>query len=352
MRKHIFKETDKDLAFEILERARYGHLAFLSEGAPVSLPLNFVLLGEALFFHGAQEAAVGKLVGEPVCLTAQDMCAWVPSTWRHPKNACPATTFYRSVSVHGVLEAVTDVELKGAVLERFMTKYQPEGGHEPIGAGAPRYAGVLESLAVSKLSLNRWDAKVKMGQNLSRGKQKRIYDGFLQRQNGDDRWAALEMARLYPHLSARESDNGLVWRDDPRAIPLKPLWKMISESYWAEGREPFEVARHLEESLLVLGGFKGKELVAFGRLASTGGEAAFLFDVVVHPEIRGRGYGQALMRRLLSHPALASISRIYLHTRDASSFYEKFGFRPVGQVSDNVLMVLGTEGVEKSHHGT
>ena len=98
MRRAEFRETRQELIHEILDRATYGHIAIIDKGFPRALPLNFVRLDDHLYFHGSPNGLMVKQLGQPVSFTAQDMASWIPSTWRHPHNACPATTFYRSAS--------------------------------------------------------------------------------------------------------------------------------------------------------------------------------------------------------------------------------------------------------------
>ena len=50
-------------------------------------------------------------------------------------------------------------------------------------------------------------------------------------------------------------------------------------------------------------------------------------DVYVLPEYRGRGLGVELLREMIDHGPYAE-KRWILHTKDAHSLYEKFGFGP------------------------
>ncbi len=341
MRKPHFQEHDPAVHGEILERAMVGHLAYLQDGVPCCLPFNFVVLDQSLWFHGAEQAILGGLLGQAVSVCAQDITAWVPSTWRHPHNACPATTFYRSIRVTGSLEIETDLNQKARVLEQFMQKYQPQGGHRPIHPDT--YGKALEQLTVARLSLQNVEAKVKMGQHLSQAKRVRVWRSFHSRQQGQDRRAALEMGRLFPELL--NGSDRLSWVDDPRRIPLEQLWSLLQETYWAAGRTLYEVASHLEESILTVAALDGSRLVAYARVASPGRRIAYLFDVVVHPDYRGEGVGSELLNRVLGRPALREVGRIFLDTRDAMDFYRRFGFREVersDRFGGSSLMVAGS----------
>jgi ribosomal protein S18 acetylase RimI-like enzyme len=73
-------------------------------------------------------------------------------------------------------------------------------------------------------------------------------------------------------------------------------------------------------------------LVATARANSDGARHAYVADVAVAPEYRGRGVGDALVRLLLDHPAVRGAGLVRLATADAQPFYERFGFEPEEQV--------------------
>jgi GNAT superfamily N-acetyltransferase len=54
---------------------------------------------------------------------------------------------------------------------------------------------------------------------------------------------------------------------------------------------------------------------------------AYIGDVYIIPEFRGRGLSKWLMEAMMEHPDLQGLRRWVLATRDAHSLYEKFGFR-------------------------
>ena len=65
-----------------------------------------------------------------------------------------------------------------------------------------------------------------------------------------------------------------------------------------------------------------------------GRHGIYLEDLFVRPEHRGRGIGKRLIRALLDHPELATVTSWKLTTRDAQTLYEGFGFvrMPEGRV--------------------
>jgi GNAT superfamily N-acetyltransferase len=102
---------------------------------------------------------------------------------------------------------------------------------------------------------------------------------------------------------------------------------LSEESYWATGRPREVVARSIENSL-PFGIYKGGEQVGFARVVTDYATFAWVADVFVLPEHRGRGLSKWLMEVILAHPQLQGFRRWVLSTRDAQGLYERFGFMP------------------------
>ena len=136
---------------------------------------------------------------------------------------------------------------------------------------------------------------------------------------------------LTPDLSQSEReqtwhrDDYLISTDRSR-LDLDLIHNYLSnESYWATGRSREVIARSIENSLS-FGIFKDDEQVGFGRVVTDYATFAWIADVFVLPEHRGRGLSKWLMEIMLAHPQLQGFRRWVLSTRDAHGVYEKFGF--------------------------
>jgi ribosomal protein S18 acetylase RimI-like enzyme len=86
------------------------------------------------------------------------------------------------------------------------------------------------------------------------------------------------------------------------------------------------VDRSIDNSLC-FGAYEGDAQIGFARVVTDSATFAHLMDVFVLSEYRGRGFGKELVRAVLSHPDLQGLRKITLHTADAHSLYEQFGFR-------------------------
>jgi GNAT superfamily N-acetyltransferase len=113
---------------------------------------------------------------------------------------------------------------------------------------------------------------------------------------------------------------------DRRRLDVEVIHQFLTRSYWAEGIPLDIVARSLANSLC-FGVFQGKEQVGFARVISDFSTFAYLADVFILPEHRGRGVGKFLLRCILEHSQLQGLRRWSLATRDAHTLYAQFGFR-------------------------
>ena len=119
---------------------------------------------------------------------------------------------------------------------------------------------------------------------------------------------------------------------EPSRLDLEVIHGFLRTSYWAEGRPRAVVERAIEHSLCFGVYLEGRQ-VAFARVVSDRAVFAYLMDVFVIPEFRGRGISKTLMRAVLDHPELQGLRVFLLGTRDAHGLYAKFGFRPLEEPS-------------------
>ena len=102
---------------------------------------------------------------------------------------------------------------------------------------------------------------------------------------------------------------------------------LSTQTYWAKGR-PFEIQERLvREANRVVGLYHENRQIGFARTVSDGVAIAYLADVYVLPEYRGRGFGAMIVRFSVEEGPFARL-RWVLHTVDAHGLYKKFGFAP------------------------
>jgi ribosomal protein S18 acetylase RimI-like enzyme len=124
----------------------------------------------------------------------------------------------------------------------------------------------------------------------------------------------------------RELPGGLELDDDLRRMDVDAVYDFLStEAYWAKGRSRETVGRLIREASRVVGLYEGERQIGFARTVSDDASFAYLADVYVLPDFRGRGLGVELVREAVENGPYAQ-RRWLLHTQDAHSLYEKFGF--------------------------
>jgi GNAT superfamily N-acetyltransferase len=128
----------------------------------------------------------------------------------------------------------------------------------------------------------------------------------------------------------RELGDGYELDDDRDRIDVEAVHAFLSEqAYWALGRPRERQERLVRESSRVLGLYRDGAQVGFARAVSDGNSIAYLADVYVLPEHRGRGLGLELVRELVDRGPFAHV-RWILHTEDGHGLYAKLGFGPPG----------------------
>jgi len=120
------------------------------------------------------------------------------------------------------------------------------------------------------------------------------------------------------------------------------LQALYAHAVWARGRTVEGIRAMLARTDFHFSAWDGNQLVGFARVLTDGIYRATVWDVVVHPDYQGRGVGEELMNRLLTHPVLSRVEKIWLNTRDKFGFYEKFGFvrSDQGMVRDSSPQVV------------
>jgi GNAT superfamily N-acetyltransferase len=101
---------------------------------------------------------------------------------------------------------------------------------------------------------------------------------------------------------------------------------MSNCSYWARGRSAEVSEAALAGSARVVGLYnRDGEQVGFARAISDGATYAYLADVYVLRDHRGRGLGLELVREIVDRGPLRGL-RWALNTADAQGLYAKLGF--------------------------
>jgi len=350
MRKEIYR-MDRAASEALLARAPVVRVAGVtSSGAPVLRTVHGVVVDGALAFHGAPAGEKTEVIGAEVVACVEETIASIPSYFVDPERACPATTYYRSVQVHGVVERVDDQASKTRVLSALMAKFQPEGGHVPIEPEHPLYKKAIAGILVLRVPLERMDGKAKLGQNRSPAEIGLILERLWRRGLPGDP-SAIELVRransdheipAFLRLDARcdgaRLDCALGEEDAGAAADL-----LVGE-YWNGAFSRAELARSMLGSSAWVGARDERgALIATARATGDNVKRAWISDVIVASAWRGRGLGAALMRLLLDHPNVRGARAVSLSTRDADPFYVRLGFRDRAELPRDRVPPIGSD---------
>jgi GNAT superfamily N-acetyltransferase len=113
--------------------------------------------------------------------------------------------------------------------------------------------------------------------------------------------------------------------DDPGLVDIEVVHEFLVRSYWARGIPRETVIRGIAHSI-PLSLFLGDRQVGFARVVTDRATFAYLADVFVVEDQRGRGLARWLVATALAHPDLQGLRRWLLVTRDAHELYRKLGF--------------------------
>ncbi len=178
----IFRIEDKSKIYEVLDKAEYGTLAVTLDDTPYAVPLNFVRIEENIYFHGAlQNRKMKMLTKNPkVSFSVVENYSLIDSDFSSTDGlACPATQFFKSVSIDGMIKIVESREEKVLMFEALMKKLQPKGGYKSFSDEV--YDKALKATALYKLLPSTISCKFKFGQHLSPERFERIVKSLEKR---------------------------------------------------------------------------------------------------------------------------------------------------------------------------
>lgn len=114
---------------------------------------------------------------------------------------------------------------------------------------------------------------------------------------------------------------------DMSRLDFRATSDLLMASYWGVGRTDETHRRAFANSLCAAAYIDGRQ-VGFGRAITDRTVFAYLADIIVWPDYRGRGIGPRLVRALIEHPEVKTVAHWSLSTSDAHGVYEKLGFKP------------------------
>jgi GNAT superfamily N-acetyltransferase len=100
----------------------------------------------------------------------------------------------------------------------------------------------------------------------------------------------------------------------------------LQNTYWAKIRDKDIIIKSINNSIFI-SLFKGNEQIGFTRIVTDSSLFAWIADVYLTEEYRGKGLGRWLVKITIEHPSIKDVSLQLLKTKDAHELYNKLGFK-------------------------
>jgi GNAT superfamily N-acetyltransferase len=118
---------------------------------------------------------------------------------------------------------------------------------------------------------------------------------------------------------------------DKSQLDIYAIYRFLSiQSHWSKNI-PLDRVKTSVENSLNFGLFHHNMQIGYARVISDFATIAYLGDVYVLPEYRGRGLSKWLMEQVMAHPNLQGLRRWILLTSDAHGLYKKYGWKEVAK---------------------
>ncbi|MEH7013385.1 GNAT family N-acetyltransferase [Neobacillus niacini] len=136
-------------------------------------------------------------------------------------------------------------------------------------------------------------------------------------------------------MSSWEKD-GFTISTDKRYLDINVIHHFLSvESYWAKGISMEKVKKSIEKSSICFGMYEGNpakgeaKQIGYVRAVTDFVRFAWIMDVFVLPEYRGRGLSKWMMETMVEESELKDVQKMMLCTYDAHGLYEQYGFQAI-----------------------
>lgn len=142
------------------------------------------------------------------------------------------------------------------------------------------------------------------------------------------------------------SFNDYLISTDKSKLDLYSIHNFLSQNAdWSKGIPLATVQKSIENSLC-FGLYHMDRQIGFARVISDFSTVAYLGDVYILEEFRGKGLSSRLMDFIMNHTHLQGLRRWILLTSSADWLYEKYGFKKLNR--PEIYMELHNPEIYKS----
>jgi len=115
---------------------------------------------------------------------------------------------------------------------------------------------------------------------------------------------------------------------DKTKLDVPFIQNFLKDIYWAAGRTIDEVQTTINASFC-FGIYLNDQQIGFARVITDYVVFAYVMDVFIDENHRGKGYSSILIDAMMNESQLQQVKIWRLATSDAHFLYEKFGFTPL-----------------------
>lgn len=116
---------------------------------------------------------------------------------------------------------------------------------------------------------------------------------------------------------------------DKKKLQLEYIHQYLSEeSYWSKNI-PMNIVKASIDGSLCFAIYQSNKQIGFARVITDNATFAYLADVFIDKDYRGKGLSKELMKFIMESNFVKVIRSFLLATLDAHSLYEQFGFKPL-----------------------
>lgn len=112
---------------------------------------------------------------------------------------------------------------------------------------------------------------------------------------------------------------------DKNKLEVSFIQHFLKDIYWAAGRTVEEVQTTIDNSFC-FGIYLDEHQIGFARVITDYVVFAYVMDVFITENHRGKGYSSVLIDAMMKEPELQQVKIWRLATADAHFLYKKFGF--------------------------
>ncbi|TAE21642.1 MAG: N-acetyltransferase [Cytophagales bacterium] len=126
---------------------------------------------------------------------------------------------------------------------------------------------------------------------------------------------------------------------DKTKLDIDLIHQFLSqEAYWSLNIPKETILRSIEHSLC-FGVYGGEQQVGFARVITDYATFAYIADLFILPDHRGKGLSKQLMTEIMNDARLQGLRRWMLITYDAHKLYSQFGFQPTTENPENTMFI-------------